>query len=104
MVSSKGKEFNVYRGLQRPLIFKSLKGKFIYWGMGCLLLSLVSGILLATLVHVAVGAIGLILFALGGMFFILSKQKKGLHDKTRSSGTFIITPQFKKKQSRQDSF
>jgi len=103
MVSSKGKEFNVYRGLQRPLIFKSLKGKFIYWGMGCLLLAFVCAILLATLIHVAIGAIGLIVIALGGMFLILSKQKNGLHDKTRSSGTYIITPQFKKKQSRQDS-
>ncbi|WP_228466590.1 hypothetical protein [Adhaeribacter swui] len=77
-----------------------MKGKFIYWGMGCILLAFVGAILLATLIHVIAGAIGLIVIALAGMFFILSKQKKGLHSKTRSSGTYIITPQFRKKQSR----
>ena len=91
-----GNEFNVYKGLQRPLIFKSLKGKFIYWGMGCMLAAFIVGILLSTLVRPVAGIIGLIFIGLGGMHFIHQKQKKGLHNKTKSKGTYIITPQFKR--------
>ena len=91
-----GKEFNVYKGLQRPLIFKSLKGKFIYWGMACMLGAFIAGVLLSTLVNPLAGIIGLIVIGLSGMLFIHHKQKKGLHSKTKSQGAYIITPQFKR--------
>lgn len=91
-----GKEFNVYKGLQRPLIFKSLKGKFIYWGMGCVLAAFIVAVLLSILVRPVAGLLGLIIIGLGGMFFIHQKQKKGLHSKTKFKGTYIITPQFKR--------
>jgi len=96
MDSNKGQGFNVYRGLQRPLIFKSLKGKFIYWGMGCVLTAFISAVLLSTLLHPVAGIIGLIAIGLGGMLIIHHKQKGGLHNKTKSEGTYIITPQFKR--------
>ena len=31
--------FKVYKGLQRPLVFKNLKGKFIGWGAAALITS-----------------------------------------------------------------
>jgi len=93
---SKEKGFNVYRGLQKPLVFMSLKGKFIYWGMSCVMLAFLSGILLATLVHPVTGIVGGLIFGLGGMFFIHNKQKRGLHTKTKLTGNYIITPQFKR--------
>ncbi len=96
MASDKGKAFNVYKGLQRPLIFKSLKGKFIYWGMACLLGAFISAVLLSTLVHPVAGISGLIVISLVGLFFIHNKQKKGLHNKTKSTGTYIVAPQFKR--------
>lgn len=84
--------FNVYKGLQRPLIFKSFKGKFIYWAMGCVLAAFITGVLLATLVKPIIGMLGMIAISLGGLLFINNKQKKGLHKKKVDTGTFIITP------------
>lgn len=96
MNSEKGKEFNVYKGLQRPLVFKSLKGKFIYWGMACVLFAFMIAVILATVVNAIVGVIGLLVIGLGGLGFINSKQKKGLHSKTKSTGTYIVSPRFKR--------
>jgi hypothetical protein len=96
MDSDKGKVFNVYKGLQRPLIFKSLKGKFIYWGMACMLTAFIAAVVFSTLIHPIAGIVGLIIIALGGMLIIHQKQKKGLHSKTKSAGTYIVTPQFKR--------
>ncbi|PSR51928.1 DUF4133 domain-containing protein [Adhaeribacter arboris] len=100
MESEKGSGFNVYKGLQRPLIFKSLKGKYIYWGMACLLVAFVTGILLSTIIHPVAGIIGLIVIGLGGMGFIHSRQKGGLHSKTKSNGTYIVSPYFKRHSNR----
>ena len=96
MEPDKGKGFKVYKGLQRPLIFKSLKGKFIYWGMACMLFAFLAAVLLSTLVHAIAGMVGLIVIGLGGMLFIHHQQKNGLHTKTRSAGNYIITPQFRR--------
>jgi hypothetical protein len=96
MDSDKGKVFNVYKGLQRPLIFKSLKGKFIYWGMGCMLTAFIAAVVLSVLVNPLAAIVGLVVIALGGMLVIHQKQKNGLHSKTKSAGTYIVKPQFKR--------
>jgi hypothetical protein len=83
------KRFAVYKGLQRPLIFKSFKGKFIYWGVGSLLLGLVVGSLTMALINMYVGALVLIGIIVGGLVYTAGKQKGGLHDKTRSKGIYI---------------
>lgn len=89
----KGSEpiYNVYKGLQRPLVFKAFKGKYIYWGIGILIGSLVFGIIIAVAVSMLVGAIVFIGGMVGGLLYIATKQKKGLHDKDKSKGVFIIT-------------
>ena len=45
------RKFAVYKGLQKPLIFKGFKGKFIYWGIASLLAGLVFGALTMTLIN-----------------------------------------------------
>ncbi|MBT2560122.1 plasmid transfer protein [Pedobacter sp. ISL-68] len=83
------KRYAVYKGLQRPLIFKGFKGKFIYWGVGALLLGLVAGSIIMALVNMYVGAIALIGLIVGGLFYTAGKQKGGLHDKTQAKGIYI---------------
>lgn len=83
--------YNVYKGLQKPLIFKSFKGKYIYWGLGTLVLSLSMGIIMIVTVSLLVGAIVLIGGMCGGLFFIAQKQKKGLHNKQKQKGIYIVT-------------
>ena len=40
------KRFPIYKGLQKPLIYKGFQGKFIGWGIG----SLVTGVVLGGLI------------------------------------------------------
>lgn len=89
------RRYAIYKGLQRPLIFKGFKGKFIYWGAACLLSALVLGALAMSLVNMYLGVTILTGCLLGGMFYISGKQKRGLHEKTRSRGIYICPPQLK---------
>ena len=84
------KRFAVYKGLQKPLIFRGFRGKFIYWGLGTLLAGLVLGALTMSLVNMWLGAIVLVGSIVGGLLYIAGKQKKGLHDKARATGIYII--------------
>ncbi len=90
------RRFAVYKGLQKPLIFKGFKGKFIYWGVGCLLAGLVFGALTMTIVNMWLGALVLVGAIAGGLFYITGKQKNGLNEKTHSHAVHIHPPNFKK--------
>lgn len=83
------KQFQVYKGLQRPLVYRGFKGKFIYWGVGTLLTGLLIGALCMALLNMWLGLIVMICCIGGGLVFIAAKQKKGLHIKSRPSRIFI---------------
>lgn len=93
------KRFPVYKGLQKPLTFKGFKGKFIYWGVGSLLLGLVVGSVTMALVNMYAGVLVLIGIIAGGLIYTFNKQKGGLHDKARSAGIHIHQASFKKIKS-----
>jgi hypothetical protein len=84
------RSYPVYKGLQRPLIYKGFKGKFIYWGLASLLTGLVLGALTMSLVNMWLGALVLIGTIVGGLLLTASKQKGGLHAKSRTSNIFIL--------------
>ncbi|SDD70813.1 hypothetical protein [Pedobacter soli] len=81
--------FPVYKGLQKPLSYKGLKGKFIAWGAVALVGGLILGGTTGAFINmylgaaVALGSIGVMLY------YVLSQQKKGLHSKSRHNGIFI---------------
>jgi len=89
------RQFQVYKGLQRPLVYRGFKGKYIYWGVGTLLAGLVMGALTMALVNMWLGLIVLITAVAGGLVFIAAKQKQGLHIKARPTGIFIHQVNFK---------
>ena len=78
------KRYAVYKGLQRPLSFKGFKGKYIYYGVACLLAGLVSGALTMALISGWLGAVVLAGCTGGGLLYLNAKQKDGLHAKTRN--------------------
>jgi hypothetical protein len=84
------RKYAVYKGLQKPLIFKGFKGKFIYWGLGFLLAGLVLGALTMSLINMWLGALLLIGCIVGGLLFTAGKQKGGLHTKSRNTAINII--------------
>ncbi|WP_345949007.1 plasmid transfer protein [Mucilaginibacter sp. PAMB04274] len=93
------KRFAVYKGLERPLVFKGFKGKFIYWGVGCLLLGLVAGSITMALVNMWVGAVVLVGSIVGGLFYTAGRQKGGLHSKSRSPGIYAHRANLKNLQA-----
>lgn len=90
-------EFAIYKGLQRPLVFKMFKGKFIYYGAGVL----VGGIIIAGLTTAIISSIAglIILFAITvpGLIYVINKQKDGLHNKKRERTIFIHKPVYRMK-------
>lgn len=84
------KMFNVYKGLQKPLVFKAFKGKFIYWGVGSVLGAVIIGGFTMAYVGSVVGGIVMVGLLVGGFLFTASNQKKGLYTKTKSNGIHII--------------
>ncbi|HWK55730.1 MAG TPA: hypothetical protein VNQ80_00250 [Parapedobacter sp.] len=81
--------FSIYKGLQKPLVYRGFKGKFIGWGIGSLALGLVGGGLTGALTNMYLGGLVTILAIAGGLTFTFHRQKNGLHDKTRHKGIFI---------------
>ena len=84
------RRYPVYKGLQKPLIFKGFKGKFIYWGLGSILAGLVSGALIMSLVNMWLGATLLIGCIVGGLLYTAHKQKGGLYNQTRNNKIYIL--------------
>jgi hypothetical protein len=91
------RKFAVYKGLQKPLIFKGFKGKFIYWGIASLLTGLVAGALVMSLINMWLGALVLVGCITGGLVYTASRQKGGLHTKSRITNILILNYYARKK-------
>ena len=87
-------EYSVFKGLQKPLEFMGLQGRYIYWAAGTvgggLLVFLVGFITIGFVV--AIIAAGII-FGVGGAFIFI-KQTKGLHTKKAPKGIFVFAHSF----------
>lgn len=79
----------VYKGLQKPLVYRGFKGKFIAYGIGSLGLGLVLGGLSGALINMYIGGMVTVVSIVSGLFYTFSKQKSGLHDKSRSNKIHI---------------
>lgn len=82
-------QFSIYKGLQKPLVYRGFKGKFIGWGIGSLVLGLISGGLIGALSSMYLGGMITILTISAGLSYTYHRQKAGLHDKTKAKGVFI---------------
>ena len=89
-------EFAIYKGLQRPLVFKMFKGKFIYYAAGVLVTGVIVAGLITAIVSSIVGLIVLFIITVPGLLFVINKQKDGLHDKRKVRAVFIHKPAFRK--------
>ncbi|WP_114751969.1 DUF4133 domain-containing protein [Pleomorphovibrio marinus] len=84
-----GKQFPIYKGLQKPLMYKGFQGKFIGWGIASLVMGLVLGGLIGSLTNMVFGGFLTIGTIAGGLYVTSLQQKKGLHSKTRNLGVFL---------------
>ncbi|MGI8633844.1 MAG: hypothetical protein ACR2KZ_00430 [Segetibacter sp.] len=86
------KEYQIYKGLQRPLVFKMFKGRFIYWALGSLVGGIVAGIAIGATVSSLAGLVAMLIVSFPLLLFTIEKQKKGLYDKKTDEAVFIISP------------
>lgn len=86
------KNYSLYKGLQRPLVFKVFKGKFIYWAMGSVLSGIVFGGLIGAFVNQIMGFLSMLGISVPLLMYTLNKQKKGLYNKKKDFAIFIFQP------------
>src|ERR1700741_1308405 len=91
-MSTPKKTYALYKGLQRPLIFKSFRGKFIYWAMGSVLSGIVVGGLFAAFISSFIGILMMAIISVSLLFATIQKQKKGLYAKRNFDNIFMIPP------------
>ena len=82
-------DYPLFKGLQRPLEFMGIQGRYIYWAaaaaggaiigfiLGYCLFDIVAGLV------ILVGSLGI------GAALIMIRQRKGLHTKKEPKGVFV---------------
>jgi len=88
------KEYVVFKGLQKPLVFKGYKGKFIYWLAGGLIGSFILCIAFTVLFHVVVGVFALITGVGLITLYVNKQQKYGTNKKEIKKGIVFIDSSF----------
>ncbi len=88
--------FNVYKGLQKPLVFKMFKGKFIYWGLGSIVIGLLLCMAISSTVNLFIGIAALVVITGGGLVLTALNQRKGLSSKSKFIGICILQTLFQK--------
>ena len=78
----------MFKGLQRPLEFLGLQGRYIVWAATAGI-SLLGFIITYTLLGFMVGLIVLVIAVSTGVGIIMIKQRKGLYSKKNPKGVFI---------------
>jgi hypothetical protein len=82
-------EFPVFKGLQKPLEFMGMQGRYIYWAAGAIGGAILGFIIAYCILGFLAGLIMLAISLGGGAALILIKQRKGLHSKKENKGVFV---------------
>ena len=81
--------FPLFKGLQKPLEFMGIQGRYIYWAAGAVGGAIIGFILAYCFIGFVTGLIVLVTSLCTGAALIFFKQKKGLHTKKEHHGVFI---------------
>jgi hypothetical protein len=87
------RSFFLYKGLKKPLVFKGLKGKYIYYAGGAFAGTMILGIILSKMIGFFIGIA--LAFGIGGglMWYVFRTQKtKGLYNKTSNHNEIYMVP------------
>lgn len=87
------KSFFLYKGLKKPLVFKGLKGKYIYYAGGSFAGTMILGIILSKVIGFFIG-IALAFGIGGGMIWNVFRLQKtrGLYNKTANRDEIHMLP------------
>ena len=81
--------YPMFKGLQKPLEFMGIQGRYITWAAMAVGGAILGFIIAYCIFGFVVGLIVLAVSLLSGAALIFFKQKKGLHTKKEDRGVFI---------------
>lgn len=81
--------FPVFKGLQKPLEFMGIRGRFLTLAAVAIGVSFVGFIVFSIALGKLAGFIAMLVMAAAGMATIFVKQRGGLHSKKRAKGIYI---------------
>lgn len=83
------KGYPVFKGLQKPLEFMGIRGRFLTLAAAAIGVSFVGFIVFSIALGKLAGFIAMLVMAVIGLVTIYVKQRGGLHNKHRDKGVFI---------------
>lgn len=81
--------YPVFKGLQKPLEFLGIRGRFLTFAAGAIGFSFVGFIVFSIIMGKLAGFIAMVITAAIGLIAIFIKQRSGLHAKKRHKGVFV---------------
>lgn len=81
--------YPLFKGLQKPLEFMGIQGRYIYWAAGAVDGAIIGFILAYCFIGFVAGLIVLVASLCTGAALVFFKQRKGLHTKKEHRGVFI---------------
>lgn len=81
--------FPVFKGLQKPLEFMGIRGRFLTLAAVAIGVSFVGFIVFSIALGKIAGFIAMLVMAMAGLITIYVKQRGGLHNKKRHHGIYI---------------
>lgn len=73
--------FPILVGLQKPLEFKGIRGRFLGWMAGIVGIAMMGTLILLTMTNFLIAMLFLLVVVTIGYLIIKTKQKQGLHNK-----------------------
>ena len=83
-------DYPLFKGLQKPLEFMGIQGRYIYWAAAAVGGAIIGFIIAYCLIGFVGGLIVLSVSLCTGAALVFFKQKKGLHTKKEDHGVFIF--------------
>ena len=75
--------FPILVGLQKPLEFKGIRGRFLGWMAGIVGVAMMGTLILLTTTNFLIAMLFLLVVVATGYLIIKTKQKQGLHNKKK---------------------
>ena len=82
-------DYPLFKGLQRPLEFMGMQGRYIYWAAGSAGGAIAGFIVAYCLAGFVAGLAALAFILSAGISLIILKQRKGLHTKKNRKGVYV---------------
>ena len=82
-------DYPLFKGLQKPLEFMGIQGRYIYWAAGAVGGAILGFIIAYCIAGFVAGLVVLVAFVVTGAALVMFKQRRGLHSKKVARGVFV---------------